>query len=1284
ETYPGIVNVRGAYDIIDGYIKLSTVDFRNVETNIVSRGFEVVGDGKVVLNIDKVHFVNARTENDIDPSSGETLHKGGSVFYIDNTDPETKITISDSVMEFNSSEGLGGAIYSTNDLTLIAEDINTILSGNKQLCSDINPNGTANDIYLAGNGIQTLNLITHNNNRIGFESGLEISENTKLILNINDNSENSGTVHIKLNNNLGSGIKPIAGVILNGGTFDLMDGNCTSIFTSNLTVNSDTDFVFDIDLVKEVSDQIYTTGVRNNTGSGRIILKPENFNFLSGQVAVDSVKFRLLNVYCATSKFMTFYDEFNPEGTNAVLLYSIFNEEDGANTDIYAKLGLNGSIIIGSSPDCGDDLLVKSIMSPKNQTYKLTENNVLFNYGTLRMQGDVQSKKLTIKGDGYSSISTPSELFGITLRGTDTIAASKQQFVGSKFTFKGFNGAVINQGGKVSLSSVNFLSNETDDNGSGIRNLSGTVSLSGAKKSYAQVFDNFATNNGGAIYNNGTLTLKYVQLGKSPEEDAVFNNYAYIGGALYNSYKATISNSNFEYNIGELCAGAIYSSAYTKLTSNNFQHNSSIDGGALYISAVPEKANTVTISKNNFYSNEAIENGGALYVDSGTVNISSSNFGSALQDNNGNTAQYGGAIYNTKLEEDNTSLTKVSSSKFAWNEADLGGAIYNEGNISLSKNSFGLSDKAKNKYLNTAQQGGAIYNGGVLTDSSSTFMYNDAVVSGGAIYNTGNILTYDKKGNISGGLNSSKFTENTSGIGGAIYNDGNIGFSKAVFTGNFAKEDGGAIYNDSEGIATIISATFRQNSATENGGAIYNNGTMYLNKSKIGDTGKKLTYANTAKSGAAIYNNGFLSVNGTTIAYNQAIDGDDIGMGTIYNTSNGVIDMISASLTGNKAQQGGAVYNTGTLTTDNKTKFTSNTADLGGAIYNASENLSLQGSSFSKNTAISGGVLYNAYGSIADISYYDYVTVSKGKEKHKYYNPAISSNTAVNGGAVYNLGTLTVSNASFSKNNANNNSSGLTSESKLNSGNGGAIYNDGELSVDTVTFSSNTAMTTITDVVSNDDGTKTTYSTTTSYGGKGGAIYNSSSEKLDIINSTFTSNKAGENGGAICNENQDSELNINGSTFKSNTSLNKVVTKEYSVNNSNNKKSSTKTTVNIYDENTKGGAIYTQGVVNINKNILTNYDVKSRKVTQFTSNSSYNGGAIYAENTMNISSATFTSNSAKGNGGAIYIGPETFVNIVNTDFAKNSAVKGGAIYVGQNTTLTLQDVSFTNNTATEA
>ncbi len=85
--------------------------------------------------------------------------------------------------------------------------------------------------------------------------------------------------------------------------------------------------------------------------------------------------------------------------------------------------------------------------------------------------------------------------------GAYKIAPAKQQITAQNFTVKGFNGAFTNNGGKITLKSVNFISNETETNGAALRNNLGTATIQGTKKAYANVLNNISTDFGGAISN---------------------------------------------------------------------------------------------------------------------------------------------------------------------------------------------------------------------------------------------------------------------------------------------------------------------------------------------------------------------------------------------------------------------------------------------------------------------------------------------------------------------------------------------------------------------------------------------------------------------------------------------------------------------------------------------------------------------------------------------------------------------------------------------------------------
>jgi Chlamydia polymorphic membrane protein (Chlamydia_PMP). len=164
--------------------------------------------------------------------------------------------------------------------------------------------------------------------------------------------------------------------------------------------------------------------------------------------------------------------------------------------------------------------------------------------------------------------------------------------------------------------------------------------------------------------------------------------------------------------------------------------------------------------------------------------------------------------------------------------------------------------------------GGGIYNRGNLELTDVAFESNNALDSGGAVYNT-------QDGELT--VTRCNFTENTARNGGAIYNYGTLMVSDSIFTQNTATQ-GGAITNYSP--LTITGSIFNLNQALEMGGALYNSPT------------------------------GEVIITGSTFNVNTATDTESFG-GAIG--SYGAFTITESILTNNYATYGGSVGNTGKL-----------------------------------------------------------------------------------------------------------------------------------------------------------------------------------------------------------------------------------------------------------------------------------------------------------------------------------------------------------------------------------
>ena len=351
---------------------------------------------------------------------------------------------------------------------------------------------------------------------------------------------------------------------------------------------------------------------------------------------------------------------------------------------------------------------------------------------------------------------------------------------------------------------------------------------------------------GGAIAVTGALSL-----GTGSVVEA---NQAQAGGAVYSTGQVSATGTTFRKNVATSnYGGGIYSAGGSiVLVGSRMEENKAAGGGAVLLAGggtasvtdTTFAANTATnggaffIDKNGmltttsgeagsdagtlFEGNSATTNGGAVYVQNGTVDLGS---GTRLQ---GNQAVKGGAIYVLGGKDASAKLTFVDT-VFGKNNGTYGGAVYSSASVGGTVN-IAASDVVFEG--NTATSGGAVYLGG---SGTSDIAFTDAVFkenqantgNGGAIYS-----------GISGSLNlaiaDSSFEGNSAGYGGAVFNNGQLTTSgNVVFSGNRATY-GGAVYNyftsTTDGsLAFNGGARFTGNTAGGLGGAIYNTRSITLN-----------------------------------------------------------------------------------------------------------------------------------------------------------------------------------------------------------------------------------------------------------------------------------------------------------------------------------------------------------------------------------------------------------------------------------------------------------------------
>ena len=256
----------------------------------------------------------------------------------------------------------------------------------------------------------------------------------------------------------------------------------------------------------------------------------------------------------------------------------------------------------------------------------------------------------------------------------------------------------------------------------------------------------------------------------------------------------------------------------------------------------------------------------------------------------------------------------------------------------------------------------------------------------------------------------------------------------------------------------------------------------------------------------------------------------------------------------------------------------------------------------------------------------------------------IEGNSGVVGGAIYNVGTATITDASFDGNAAQEH--------------GGAIYNEGTATITDASFEGNTAQ------YGGAIYTSTT-ATATITGGRfegntaqyGGAILSGST--ATITDASFEGNAAGMHGGAI--------YNVGTATITAGTSFEGNTAQQYggAIYNI----STATITDASFEGNTAqghGGAIFNAGIATI-----TDASFEGNTAQQY-------GGAIYNIGTATITDASFEGNTAQGHGGAIF--NASIATITNGRFEGNTAQEnGGAIYNQGYAAITA--TSFESNTA---
>ena len=540
----------------------------------------------------------------------------------------------------------------------------------------------------------------------------------------------------------------------------------------------------------------------------------------------------------------------------------------------------------------------------------------------------------------------------------------------------------IGEGFTVTLTNATLINGKADKGGA-IYN-DGSLTLSDVKLS-----DNAADSYGGAVFNNGELVVSDSVFDSNDIVNRGSASVDYGGAAIYNWYDGTltVSGSNFTNNIknyknGDNLVGAITTIGNATVSGSNFVNNSGRWGGAISATGAELRKNssTLTVSNTIFKDNSALY-AGAVYIWGSNYNIADCVFDNNTAFGKGNMTpnnNNGGALVVSQVSRFNEPITgTISGSKFTNNKAQYGGAAY--------------------------------FNKGFVTITDSVFENNVATAEGGAVD-----FSHASVKDLVVSINNSSFVGNKAPVAGAIFTNVDSKITNSNFTKNTASK-GGAVLNENGAKLTVDNSTFKDNAADSYGGAVFNNGELVVSDS-VFDSNDIVNRgsAGVDYGGAAIYNweNAKLDISKSNFTNNikNYVNGDRL-VGAVTTIGNATIS--DSYFVNNSGRWGGALAATGgvsgsainTIDVDG-TKFVNNTALYGGAAWINEGTVDIDGSNFINNTATAeaGAIGFDS----------QYIKIIATVDGSKFVNNTAGSRA----GAIYNLGDLTITCSEFDNNKA--------------------------------------------------------------------------------------------------------------------------------------------------------------------------------------------------------------------------------------------------------------------------
>ncbi len=366
--------------------------------------------------------------------------------------------------------------------------------------------------------------------------------------------------------------------------------------------------------------------------------------------------------------------------------------------------------------------------------------------------------------------------------------------------------AVVNTGAAI------FTGNEAKNgNGGAIYNMvDATVNVNTTVDGTAAQFDgNIAGTNGGAIYNNGTLTV---------DNGVLFNNNSakQDGGAIYNTSDMTVTDATFTGNNATGNGGAIFSNAANSvIEGGSFSGNTSGgQGGAIYAEgnlALDTTNGNISFSNNTMGSDKAAND---IYLGSATTAIGIIGTGTNEVSIGSGIAGVSGS---TITNQSNLVLESGSvNSGFAGTYTQKSGSTevnskFFGGTSDIDGGSFTLNNGATIVSGSTVN----VNNGGTEISNAANVVINGSLTDKGTLNNNGSITVSGDNSLLAvGGYTQSESSTLTIGDD-AIIDALNVDGILDIASGNLVFEGtGGIASGDVIRVTDDVNVTFAQQSDT--------------------------------------------------------------------------------------------------------------------------------------------------------------------------------------------------------------------------------------------------------------------------------------------------------------------------------------------------------------------------------------------------------------------------------------------------------------------------------------